>query len=99
MKDKFYDFGNKPNKEELQNFLNHCKTEGYISASDFDKNIPTAEKIIGNFKKYYKGKSSLIIHLFYNNITNQNEINYGNKTVYKSYPQFKKFNHCYTQMF
>lgn len=41
-------------------------------------------------KKQIYGNGKLVIHAFYNDITNKKEIQFGTKSIYKSYPQFKR---------
>lgn len=78
------------NIEKMQEILDLAKAEGYVMANDFNKDIPTAKKLYETFKKYYHGNSKMILNFFYNDITNRKEISYGTRSVYSSYPQYKK---------
>lgn len=40
-------------------------------------------------KKQIHGNGKLVIHAFYNDITNKKEIQFGTKSIYNSYPQYK----------
>lgn len=40
-------------------------------------------------KKQIHGNGKLIIHAFYNSIINKKEIQFGTKSIYNSYPQYK----------
>lgn len=75
--------------EKMQGLLNTLKKSGYVMASDFKKEIPTAQELLTEFKKYNHGNSKMLLHLFYNSITGRKEISTGSATVYKSYPQYK----------
>ena len=75
--------------DKIQNVLQQAKNNGFVMASDFDKNIPSAEKLYNDFRKYNHGNAKIILHFFYNNITGRKEIAYGTKSAFLSYPQFK----------
>lgn len=85
--DFFIDYNN--DLKKMQEILIAAEQDGFVMASDFNKAIPTAEELYEEFRKYYHGNSKLILHFFYNSITNRKEISYGTRTVYRSYPQYK----------
>ena len=78
------------NIETIDNILTLARKDGFTLASDFEKEIPSAAELFAKFKKYYHGNSKMILHFFYNNITKRNEFDIGTKTIYRSYPQYKK---------
>lgn len=43
-------------------------------------------------KKWYHGNSKLLLHLFFNDLTNKYEMQISTATIAKSYPQNKKLN-------
>lgn len=77
------------NIDTIDYMLTLARKEGFASASDFEKEIPTAAELFTKFKKYYHGNSKMILHFFYNNITKRKEFEIGTKTIYRSYPQYK----------
>ena len=40
-------------------------------------------------KRHIDGRAKLVLHAFYNDITRKHEIQFGTRTIYKSYPQFR----------
>ena len=42
------------------------------------------------FYSYYHGNSKPILHIFYNDITGKNDIQYTTESITKTYPQYKK---------
>lgn len=40
-------------------------------------------------KKQIHGNAKLVIHAFYNSITKKKEIQFGTRSIYKTYPQYK----------
>ena len=40
-------------------------------------------------KSKIHGNGKLVIHAFYNDINNKKEIQFGTKSIYNSYPQYK----------
>lgn len=75
--------------EKMQGLLNTLKNNGYVMASDFKKEIPTAQELLTEFKKYNHGNAKMLLHLFRNSITGRKEISTGSATIYRSYPQYK----------
>lgn len=75
--------------EKTQGLLNTLKNNGYVMASDFKKEIPTAQELLKEFKKYNHGNAKMLLHLFRNSITGRKEISTGSATIYRSYPQYK----------
>lgn len=47
------------------------------------------DQVYNYFYKFYHGNSKIYLHIFYNNITGKNEIQFTNLTNIKSYPQYK----------
>lgn len=74
---------------KIQNILTAAEADGFVMSSDFDKKIPSANKLLDDFRKYNHGNSKLVLHFFYNTITGRKEISYGTKTIYRSYPQYR----------
>lgn len=85
--DFFIDYNN--NLKKMQEILKAAEQDGFVMASDFKKDIPTAEELYKEFRKYNHGNSKMILHFFYNDITNRKEISYGTRTIFRSYPQYK----------
>lgn len=85
--DIFLDYNN--DLKKMQEVLNSAKNDGFIMGNDFNKEIPSAEKLYEEFRKYYHGNSKMILHFYYNHITNRKEVSYGTRSVYRSYPQYK----------
>ena len=85
--DIFLDYNNDLNK--MQEILNSAKSDGFVMANDFNKEIPSAEELYAEFRKYNHGNSKMILHFFHNNITNRKEISYGTRSIFQSYPQYK----------
>lgn len=73
----------------MQGLLNTLKNNGYVMSNDFKKEIPTAQELLTEFKKYNHGNAKMLLHLFRNSITGIKEISTGSATIFKSYPQYK----------
>ena len=82
MKYGFYDVST---KQLWDKRVSQAKANGCKWASDFSQRDISFEEAKGN----YHGNSKLILHLFYNNITGRNEMQYTTKTIIKTYPQYK----------
>ena len=72
-------------KDDFNRVVANLKKLGYVWATDFPKHEPTFEECKG----YYHRNSKLLIHTFYNGITNRNEMNVTTLSVLKTYPQYK----------
>lgn len=75
--------------EKMQSLLNVAKNCGFVYASDFTAEIPTAKELLAQFKKHNHGNAKMILHFFHNQITGRKEISTGSATIYRSYPQYK----------
>lgn len=77
---------------------------GFYNASTEDKFNKVVAKLLNNgyewvgfnkrptfteCKRQIHGNGKLIIDAFYNDITNKKEIQFGTKSIYNSYPQYK----------
>lgn len=83
MQEGFYDVSTKKlwDKRTAQ-----AKANGYKWGTSFPNcDDPTFD----DAKSHYHGNSKLILQLFHNDITGKDEMNYGTKSIYKSYPQYK----------
>lgn len=78
--DKFY-YAN--TEEKFKKVIDMLFNDGYEWVG-IDKN-PTFAKC----KKQIHGNGKLIINAFYNDFTNKKEIQFGTKSIYNSYPQYK----------
>ena len=47
------------------------------------------KQVYDYFYNFYHGNSAIYLHIFYNPITNKNEIQFTNATNFVSYPQYK----------
>lgn len=83
----FLDCGNNP--DTLQAFLNAAEADGYVMANDFDHRVPDAMVLLKSFKNCYHGNSKLLLHFYTNKITGRKEIDFGTRSVYRSYPQYR----------
>lgn len=77
---KFY---NASTKEKFNHVSKTLLDNGYEWVG-INKN-PTFEEC----KKFVHGNSKLVICAFYNDITNKREIQFGTRSIYKTYPQHK----------
>lgn len=75
--------------DKIQQTLTAFEKVGFVMASDFSKKIPTAKELYKEFRKYNHGNSKIILHLYHNSITGKDEISYGTKKSFQSYPQYK----------
>ncbi len=77
---------------------------GFYNGSTEEKFNRVTEKLLNNgyvwvglnkkptfadCKKYLHGNAKLVIHAFYNSINGKNEIQFGTRSIYKTYPQYK----------
>lgn len=76
-------FYNANTEEKFNRATKKLLTNGYIWVG-LNKNPTFAE-----CKKQIHGNAKLIIHAFYNDITRKHEIQFGTKSIYRTYPQFK----------
>lgn len=65
------------------NFVCRKNLDVKQSCADLKNDMQTA------FYSFYHGNSKPILHVFYNNITGKNDIQYTTQTVIKTYPQHK----------
>lgn len=83
----FLDYNNDIKK--MQSILSAAKKCGFVYASDFTAEIPTAKELLAQFKKYNHGNAKMILHFFHNQITGRKEISTGSRAIFKTYPQYK----------
>lgn len=76
-------FYNANTEEKFNKIIKTLNNKGYTMVG-LNKN-PSFK----DCKKYIHGNAKLIIHAFYNSITNRNEIQFETKSIYESYPQYK----------
>lgn len=85
------------NKEEI--FIDFTDTFTIQKLFDFIYSIggsfPNNKKFsawesINYFYAHARGNAKPIIHFYYNNIINKQEIQLGYKAIFKTYPQYKK---------
>lgn len=74
-------------ERDFNRVVSNLKKLGYVWATDFPKE-PTFKECKG----FYHGNSKLLIHTFYNNIINKNEMAATTLSVLKTYPQYKGIN-------
>ena len=79
--DIFYDAST---PEKFNKVVHKLKDEGYEWVG-LNKNLSFSD-----CKKAIYGNAKLIIHAFYNTITNKKDMQFGTKSIYQSYPQHKK---------
>lgn len=75
--------------EQFNRTIKMLNRLGYVWATDFPKE-PTFKEC----KSFYHSNSKLLIHTFYNNITNKKEMCATTMTTLKSYPQYKRKEFC-----
>ena len=76
-------FYNANTEEKFNRVTKKLLNNGYIWVG-IDKN-PSFEKC----KRQIHENAKLIINAFYNDITRKHEIQFGTRSIYKTYPQFK----------
>ncbi len=81
LENKFYSVNT---KESFLYYVNQLLKDGFEWVG-FDK-----KPSFSDCKKQIHGNGKLIIHAFYNDITNKKELQFGIKSIYNSYPQCKK---------
>ena len=74
-------------KTDFNRVVNNLKKLGCVWATDFPRE-PTFEEC----KRFYHGNSKLLIHTFFNDITNKSEMSITTLSVLKTYPQYKGIN-------
>lgn len=72
---------------EFNRVVNNLKELGYVWATDFPRE-PTFKECKG----FFHGNSKLLIHAFFNSITNKNEMAATTLSTLKTYPQYKRMN-------
>ena len=79
--DIFYDAST---QEKFYKVVIKLQNEGYQWVG-LNKNLTFED-----CKNQIHGNGKLIIHAFYNTITNKKDIQFGTKSIYESYPQYTK---------
>ena len=77
-------FYNASTKEKFNRVTEKLLSNGYVWVGLNKK--PSFEDCV----KYIHGNAKLVIHAFYNDITKKNEIQFGTRSIYKTYPQYKR---------
>jgi hypothetical protein len=72
---------------DFNRVVSNLKKLGYVWATDFPRE-PTFEEC----KRFYHGNSKLLIHAFFNDITDKHEMSATTISVLKTYPQYKGIN-------
>ena len=72
-------------EDDFNRVVANLKKLGYVWATDFKNHEPTFEECKG----FYHRNSKLLIHAFWNSITNRSEMNVTTLSVLKTYPQYK----------
>lgn len=73
---------------EFNKVVSNLKKLGCVWATDFPNHEPTFKECKG----FYHGNSKLLIHTFFNDITNRHEMSAATMSVLTTYPQYKGLN-------
>ena len=90
--DIFIHWNDTPTIKKLLTLL-YAYNYNFVNKPNFNIDQTSAElkaEMEKDFYKWYHGNSKPILHIFYNNINEKNELQLTTQTIIRTYPQYKK---------